>query len=225
MLARTTSTNTSLPTSSPEAIRAAFDWFLKGHADQDILEAIAEKFPGQPIPAIITAALDQFRAIGRTDEHLIRGWCREAARELYRNMVEIGDFGNALKALKQLEPDRTQGPPAPNHDPAVGEGDGAGSSPVQDAEGHEAGQGGQKAPRPPGAVGEMMDAIDAHLEPRLADVPDSATYAEVIRLAADRLVALGRKKTTKKAKKATKATKTAKTGKVKPTKKTGRRHG
>lgn len=40
--------------------------------------------------------------MAQADRTVIRGWCLEALREMYRRMVDIGDYAGALKAIKEL---------------------------------------------------------------------------------------------------------------------------
>jgi fructose-specific component phosphotransferase system IIB-like protein len=76
---------------------------------------------------LIDRAVAIFRATADADTTVIRGWCLEAYRELYRRMVAIGDFAGALRAVQSLlkyadshaspEPDEPP-PPGPEEAPA-----------------------------------------------------------------------------------------------------------
>lgn len=48
------------------------------------------------------AAIAKVRGSGTIDADTVSGWCFEATRDMYRRMVEIGDFAGALRAVKQL---------------------------------------------------------------------------------------------------------------------------
>lgn len=78
------------------------DWMLQGASGAQIMEAVAEKFPGVNAGDILQKAGDHFEKIATADTGLIRGWCYEATRDLYRRMLEVGDYANALRAVKQL---------------------------------------------------------------------------------------------------------------------------
>ena len=50
----------------------------------------------------MTAAVASLTEDGKTEAHVVRGWCFEATKSLYAQMVAIGDFAGALRAVKQL---------------------------------------------------------------------------------------------------------------------------
>jgi len=75
---------------------------LQGASGAQIMEAMSVKFPHLQPADVMMAAGDHFEKIANADPRLIRGWCFEATRDLYRRMLEIGDYANALKAVKQL---------------------------------------------------------------------------------------------------------------------------
>lgn len=75
---------------------------LQGASGSQIMEAIAEKHPGADVQSLLRKAGEHFENISRADTSLIRGWCLEATRDLYRRMIEIGDYPNALRAVKQM---------------------------------------------------------------------------------------------------------------------------
>lgn len=77
-------------------------WLLTGARDADVLEAIRTTWPDQELQPLILAAVDQLAASGRFDRLVVRGWCFEATKDLYRRMTEIGDFAGALRAVKQM---------------------------------------------------------------------------------------------------------------------------
>lgn len=77
-------------------------WLLEGNAEIDIREAIAAKFPDEDGALLLVAAMDHLQAVGNADKSVIRGWCLEAYRELYRRMLDIGDYNNAAKIVKEL---------------------------------------------------------------------------------------------------------------------------
>lgn len=78
------------------------DWMLQGASGAQIIEAISEKFPDTKPGDLLRVAGEHFEKIANADTRLIRGWCYEATRDLYRRMLEVGDYANALRAVKQL---------------------------------------------------------------------------------------------------------------------------
>ena len=79
-----------------------FKWIVAGATEPDVVEAILQQWPDEQPKPLIAAAIDQIRRAGGFDGDLVRGWCFEAVRHLYRQMVEIGDYAGALRAAKQL---------------------------------------------------------------------------------------------------------------------------
>jgi len=75
---------------------------LQGASGSQIIEAIAQKYPSLDIGTLLAGAGNHFERIAMADTQLLRGWCYEATRDLYRRMLEIGDYANALKAVKQM---------------------------------------------------------------------------------------------------------------------------
>jgi hypothetical protein len=98
----TKSSSIGTTTCDPTQLNQVFKWILAGATKRDIAEAITQSWPdAQPSPLIL-AAVEEIRAGGRLDAQVVRGFCAEATRDLYRRMVEIGDFAGALRAVKQL---------------------------------------------------------------------------------------------------------------------------
>lgn len=78
-------------------------WLISGARDVDILEAIAEAWPKQNQTKLLTAVMKKFTEAAELPPDFVRGWIFESRRELYRQMVEIGDFPAALRALRDME--------------------------------------------------------------------------------------------------------------------------
>jgi hypothetical protein len=77
-------------------------WLLEGQRDSDIKEAIASRWPGMAANALLTSAVDHFATAASCDRRIVIGWALEAYRDIYRRMIDIGDFANAIKAVKEL---------------------------------------------------------------------------------------------------------------------------
>lgn len=84
------------------AVHQVFKWILAGGTERDIREAIAKHFPAGDAQPLIVAAMRQYEKAGTFDAKIVTGWCFEAYRDLYRRMVEIGDFAGALRAVKLI---------------------------------------------------------------------------------------------------------------------------
>lgn len=80
-------------------------WLVAGGTDYDILQAIRTMWPEEKEAPLIAAAIAQLAQAGEMTPDvgvIVRGWCFEASRQLYRKMLEIGDFEGALRAVKQI---------------------------------------------------------------------------------------------------------------------------
>jgi hypothetical protein len=99
----TKSLSTAKKTFDPKMLEQVFKWVLSGATDLDVAEAIETSFPGQDAPLLLKVVIDRFRNSGELDAQVVRGWCFEATKDLYRRCIEIGDFAGALRAVKQLE--------------------------------------------------------------------------------------------------------------------------
>ena len=97
-----TTTAIDLPLTPEAKTEQVFKWILGGATDFDVVEAIAVSFPGDDPVLLLTAAIGKFRESAKMDADTVSGFCFAATRDLYRRMVEIGDFPGALKAIKQL---------------------------------------------------------------------------------------------------------------------------
>ncbi len=78
-------------------------WLVEGHSDGDIVDAIGQFWPDESAEDLINAGLDKITDAGKVEPALIDGWCLMARRELYRRMLEIGDFAGALRATEKIE--------------------------------------------------------------------------------------------------------------------------
>jgi hypothetical protein len=90
---------------------------LTGATTRDIQEAIATTYPDVDAAVILTAAMDEIAVTGHTARASLVGFCLAASKELYRRMIEIGDFPGALRAVKQMheiwQTDRGEGDSEP----------------------------------------------------------------------------------------------------------------
>lgn len=99
-----TSSDTGTRTSdqTPDQVNQVLKWILSGATERDVTEAVAISYPAADPQPLIVAAIGELRQAANCDPLTIRGFCIEATRELFRRMVEIGDFTGALRAVKQL---------------------------------------------------------------------------------------------------------------------------
>jgi hypothetical protein len=90
----------------PQKVKEVVKWILEANSETDIREAIREKFgttKKEHENAFIEAAALEITNIGKENEEFVRGWTIAATKELVRKMIEIGDYANALRGIKQVE--------------------------------------------------------------------------------------------------------------------------
>jgi hypothetical protein len=83
-------------------VNQVYRWILEGATEFDILEAAQQAWPEAANAEILLAAISKIKESARIDGQTVAGFCVEATRDLYRRMVEIGDFPGALRAVRQL---------------------------------------------------------------------------------------------------------------------------
>jgi hypothetical protein len=93
-----------LPNQPPRDIVAG--WFLDGQRTNDVREAIRAYWPdldeAQTVE-LLTAATEGFRREAELcDVEIVVGFALTSTRDLYRRLVDVGDFATALRALESL---------------------------------------------------------------------------------------------------------------------------
>ena len=86
----------------PERVEQTVQWLLTGARDAEIVEAIGAHWPDQDLGQLINAAVANLAESATTEADVVRGWCFEATKHLYKQMVSIGDFAGALRAVKMI---------------------------------------------------------------------------------------------------------------------------
>ena len=89
-------------TAPPPPAVAVIQWLITGASEHDILQALHQKYPKANATSVLAAVRDHFTAEGQPDTDALRGWVLASYRELYRRMLEVGDFDGARKALKNI---------------------------------------------------------------------------------------------------------------------------
>jgi hypothetical protein len=87
---------------SPDPVNQIYGWIISGASEADIVEAIKASWPNRNARPLIAQAIERFAEEADVTEDLMRGFCIAATRELYRKMVDVGDFVGAMRALKQM---------------------------------------------------------------------------------------------------------------------------
>ena len=89
-------------TPPPPPAVAVVQWLITGASEHDVLEALRAKYPDADPRKTLAAVRTHFAAEGQPDTDALRGWVLASYRELYRRMLEVGDFDGARKTLKNI---------------------------------------------------------------------------------------------------------------------------
>ena len=76
---------------------------LEGHSLTDVIEYMQKENKGLTGEQAAQWAFTWFEQSADIPEKSRLGWCLEAYRELYRKMVEIGDFNGAVKCVSEIQ--------------------------------------------------------------------------------------------------------------------------
>lgn len=87
---------------SEKALSESIKLTLEGNSEADIREWLAGTYPDIKANKVLKQIPEYLKEKAREDKEVVLGFCIESARELYRNLVKIGDFTGALKALQEL---------------------------------------------------------------------------------------------------------------------------
>lgn len=87
---------------TPPAPIAVVQWLISGASESDVLEALRAKYPAADVRETMAAVRAHFTGEGQPDTDALRGWVLVSYRELYRRMLEVGDFDGARKVLKNI---------------------------------------------------------------------------------------------------------------------------
>ena len=79
-----------------------FRWIIAGHTEHDIIDAIKATWPKRNPTKLIGDAMMKIANAGQVEPEILRGWAFEAYREIYRRMLEVGDYAGALAAVKEI---------------------------------------------------------------------------------------------------------------------------
>lgn len=78
-------------------------WLVAGHHDHNIADAIEAMWPGQDIGSLLAEVISRIKRSGSISPEYLRGWLFECRKELYRNLVDIGDHSAAARVLNEIE--------------------------------------------------------------------------------------------------------------------------
>ena len=76
---------------------------LEGHSLSDVIEYKQKENKGLTAEQASEWAFSWFEQSADIPEKSRLGWCLEAYRELYRKMLEIGDYNGAVKCVSEIQ--------------------------------------------------------------------------------------------------------------------------
>lgn len=84
------------------AAQQVIAWMIEGQREADIVEALANHFPGTDAAPVLAAAGAHFQNAAGCPSEIVIGWALEAYRDIYRRMMESGDYQGAARVAKEL---------------------------------------------------------------------------------------------------------------------------
>ena len=85
-----------------DATEQVLQWMIEGQSGHHIMQAIVSEMPDMKPAKLLSAAAEKLETTAEVNASFVQGWCLEATRDMYRRLIEIGDYPNALRAIKQL---------------------------------------------------------------------------------------------------------------------------
>ena len=89
-------------TPTPPPALAVVDWLLSGASEQQVAEALAQRYPGSDARQILAQVQQQLAAAGNPNADAVRGWCLLSYRKLYAQMLAVGDFNGCRQVVKEI---------------------------------------------------------------------------------------------------------------------------
>lgn len=91
------------PTELVKTLEQVKCWMLEGQSIVDIVEALHKKGVSKnQIKELVLKAQEEWVKMGAVDQDQLKGFARAGLMHIYSKMVEIGDYANAAKTLKDL---------------------------------------------------------------------------------------------------------------------------
>jgi len=90
------------PPADDERVEQVVKWIIDGNSAYDIEQSIRETWPDASVQQLALAATQKLIDAAKITPDVVKGFCIEATREMYRKLVEIGEFAQALRAIRQL---------------------------------------------------------------------------------------------------------------------------
>lgn len=85
-----------------KALSESIKLTIEGNTEADIREWLSQTYPDIKATKILKLIPEYLKEKAGEDKTVILGFCLEATKDLYRNLLKIGDFTGALKAIQEL---------------------------------------------------------------------------------------------------------------------------
>ena len=85
-----------------KALSESIKLTIEGNTEADIREWLSQTYPDIKATKILKMIPEYLKEKAGEDKTVILGFCLEATKDLYRNLLKIGDFTGALKAIQEL---------------------------------------------------------------------------------------------------------------------------
>lgn len=86
-----------------DQVKKVVYWILDGESMFDIAEAMTAEFPRKDHrKKLMDAVLAYFVRSGQANTDVVRGWCLESLREIYRKMMDNADHAGAAGVIKSI---------------------------------------------------------------------------------------------------------------------------
>lgn len=85
-----------------DRVNQVLAWIVAGASEREITEAAEATWRGVKVGPLIISAMKRLAAAADADPDSVKGWAIESTRYVYQQSLAAGDFGTALRAVKQL---------------------------------------------------------------------------------------------------------------------------
>jgi len=75
---------------------------IAGYSLSDVIDFACENFDGVTAEQVVETAASWFQSASQEDDDFRAGWCAEAYKELYRKMIEVGDYAGAKSCVQEI---------------------------------------------------------------------------------------------------------------------------
>lgn len=83
-------------------VEAVVEWLLTGASERHVKEALVAKYPRADARAVMETVQQYLAGAGQPDGDAVRGWALLAYRQLYQNMLQVGDFNGCRQVVKEI---------------------------------------------------------------------------------------------------------------------------